>query len=78
MTDSLETVKEAQAFREACAIRHGLSVDQLLSYDRTRPVYVARKAMMREMADAGWSYAAIGRATRRHHATVMHALGLLA
>lgn len=77
MIDSLEAVKEAQAFCEAAAIRYGIDVTRIRGHERAGKPFQARRSVMREMADAGWSYAAIGRAINRHHATVMHGLGLL-
>lgn len=64
------------------AVRHGMSVDDLLSRSSTtrahtdarREAYVALRSVKREDGRPAWSYPAIGRMFGRDHTTILHAL----
>lgn len=58
-----------------CARACHVTVEQMLSGDRTSPATRARAAFYAALIDqGGWNPHAIGRLVRRHHSTVSYAL----
>lgn len=57
------------------AQRTGVPVELILSRSREQRVVAARRRVIWELHERGWSSVAIGRAIGRDHVTVLFALG---
>lgn len=69
----------ASLIMRAVADMHRVHPSQIMGPFRDRASSAARRAAMRQVRDdLGWSTLKIGKFFDRHHATVCHALGMLA
>lgn len=74
LVDELEERDLLELARE-CARACHVTVEQMLSQDRTSPATRARGAFYAALLDqGGWNPHAIGRLVHRHHSTVTYAL----
>jgi chromosomal replication initiation ATPase DnaA len=70
-TEELALINAVLSASEA----HDVPAHKLFGRSRSRSVVAARNGAMKALKDAGWTYAAIGRAFSKDHSSVIYSVG---